>query len=365
MDEINDLRQVDREWTQDVRIVVTGAAGYVGSHVVGALNRCGVKAESILAVDDLSRGYPELPRGLCQSTRADVRDGHEMFRLLKSWRPTVVVHLAGLRDARESSVQPGRYYSVNVEGTNSLASVCSELGSVRGMVFASSCSVYGSTDSPVNEDSPIAPISPYARSKAAAEALLRDHSAAGGVAPVILRFFNAAGAQPPGRPDTRSKGILAALATSARLGQPFPLLGNDRKTPDGTCIRDYVHVADIATAHVQVCKMLAADCSPHFVEYNIGPGTSASVLQVIEAFTRVTRRGIEIDVQPSAAADPDLVTGDYSRFEHEFGVRRPRSLDEIVASGLPDGYPTGRTAHEASPGIQRRYFKDGERNPND
>lgn len=319
----------------DFRVAVTGGAGYVGSHVVASLNAGGLPPSRILCIDNLSRGYGQLPPDMAYSANLDVRNHAALAGLFGSWGPQIVIHLAGLRDARESISSPGDYYSVNVEGTNCVAAAARAAGSVRAIVLSSSCSIYGESASPVGESSGIAPLSPYARSKVAAEDVLRDHWSSGGARPVILRYFNAAGFSPPGRPDTRSAGVLSALLSCYRSGDAFRLFGLDHQTDDGSCVRDYVHISDIADAHLQICTKIAGGLDLGYLEYNVGPGVTASVLDVVKAFESVTSHTVALEVVEPSAADPGIVTGDYSRFAGEFTLARRRTLANIVESVCP------------------------------
>jgi UDP-glucose-4-epimerase GalE len=247
---------------------------------------------------------------------------------------TQVVHFAAYKNVGESMEQPSRYWLNNVTGTVKLVEAMLTAG-VTDIVFSSSCSVYGTPETvPVTEDAPIQPESIYAESKAMTERILRWYGISHGLRSVSLRYFNAAGASTDSRigEDWTQSLNLIPLVMKATLGKrpPVQVFGNDYPTPDGTCIRDYIHVDDLADAHVKSLGYLAGGGPSTAV--NVGTGTGSSVMEVIEATERITGRSVPWQIAPRRAGDPVATFADPTRAARLLGWHPAHGLDDIVAS---------------------------------
>lgn len=285
------------------RVLVTGGAGYIGSHAARMLLERG---DGVIVLDDLSSGHPEAVD--CELVQADVRDRDAVGALLGRGFDAVM-HFAAKALVGESSREPALYYDVNVGGTAALADAAVRAG-VGALVFSSSCAIYGTPSSaPVDEDTPKSPESPYGRTKWMAEQLLDDVRATGLLPIASLRYFNAAGAHPDGilgeshEPETH----LIPLALHAVLGKrpPLSIFGRDYDTPDGTCIRDYVHVQDLAKAHLAAMDRLLAGHPGG--AWNLGTGQGTSVLEVLQSVERITGHRVPANDAPRREGDPARV----------------------------------------------------------
>ena len=311
------------------RILVTGGAGYIGSFTSRALREAG--HEPIL-FDNLSTGHRELAQG--ELVVGDIRDGSRLRDLLAERKIAAVIHFAAHALARESVGQPAKYYDVNVAGMIVLLEACHAAG-VQTFVFSSSCSIYGvPRRMPIDETHPQEPISPYGRTKLIGEWLLRDSSAAYGLRYAALRYFNAAGGDNDGRlgewhdPETH---LIPLALEAARTQQPLTVFGDKHPTPDGTCIRDYSHVEDLARAHVLALDHLLQGGSS--IELNLGTGKGHSVREVRDAVERVVGREAPATIGEAQPGDPPCIFADARRAREVLGFvcRRP-DLDDIVAS---------------------------------
>jgi UDP-glucose 4-epimerase len=315
-------------------ILVTGGAGYIGSHVVLALRDAGLP---VVVLDDLSTGHsiavpPDVPL-----VRGSTGDATQVRITLRKYGVEAVVHLAASLVVPESMVQPAAYWRNNLANTLTLAECCAAEG-VRRLVFSSTAAVYGIPESlPVDEDTPCRPINPYGASKHAAERLLADVAAAHGLSVLALRYFNVAGADPAGRAGQRSPGAthLIKVACEAVLGLRAELAihGDDYPTPDGTGIRDYIHVADLARAHVEALRHLAMGGAGGAL--NCGYGRGHSVLEVLRAVERAAGCRVPASVAPRRAGDPPALVADASRIRAVLGWRPSfDDLDVIVGDAL-------------------------------
>jgi UDP-glucose 4-epimerase len=319
---------------RDSVILVTGGAGYIGSHVVLALDDA---QWPVLVVDNLSTGRREsLPRHV-PLIEGDFGDPGVLAELFEGHRIRAVLHFAASTVVPESVRQPLAYYRNNTLNSLRLIEVSVAAG-VEAFVFSSSAAVYGNTPhTPVNEDAATRPINPYGRSKLMTEQMLVDASAAHVIRHVILRYFNVAGADPDGRSGqaTPHATHLIKVACEAALGKRRTLLlfGNDYPTPDGTCIRDFIHVSDLADAHVKALEHLIAGGSS--LTLNCGYGRGYSVRQVFDMVALLHGRGLPVEQAPRRPGDAVEVVAATGRIRHELGWRpRYDDLERIVRDAL-------------------------------
>jgi UDP-glucose-4-epimerase GalE len=311
-------------------LLVTGGCGYVGSHALRALRRAGHGA---VVLDDLRAGVAEFAQGV-PVVRADVGDAAALDALFASHGPfDGVLHFAASTSVAESVANPLLYYRNNVAASAALLERALDQG-VRAFVLSSSAAVYGSPErQPIPEDAPLRPENPYGASKAMIERMLADAERAHGVRWMALRYFNASGADPEGgigeRHDPETHLIPIALEAAAGLRPRLAIYGTDWPTPDGTCVRDYVHVSDLAVAHVRgIEALLAGKASGAF---NLGSGSGHSIRQVVDAVERVTGRHVPIEAAARRPGDPATLVADASRFRREHGWEpRLAELDRIV-----------------------------------
>jgi UDP-glucose 4-epimerase len=323
-----------------MRVLVTGGAGYIGSVTANHLSEQGLQVEII---DDFSTGHQDaLPAGiLCHA--GSIADPDVLARAFR--RPfDAVIHFAAFSLVAESMHEPFKYYRNNVAGTLRLLEHVVASG-VRRFVFSSSAAVYGEPEElPIPESAPLNPVNPYGRTKLAMEWLLADAARTYGVAAVALRYFNAAGAVGKLGEDHRPESHLIPnlLASILRPEREFHLFGDDYPTPDGTCIRDYIHVADLATAHLAALRW--AD-RPGLTAINLGTARGCSVREVIDAAIRATGRSINPAVGPRRAGDPARLVAAGEKARDLLGWRPLRSdIDTILADAWrwhqahPDGF---------------------------
>ncbi len=329
----------------ELRVLVTGGAGYVGSACLRHLLATGHDA---VAYDDLSAGHAEaLPAG--RLVVGDLLDRAGLGAALRDQRTEAVMHFAAAVSVGESVARPERHWRTNVAGTLALLEAMRDAGVPR-LLFSGSCAVYGSaTTPPIPESAPLAPESPYARTKRAAEWLIADFATAYRLGYTILRYFNAAGASADAAHgedhDPETHLIPQALGVAAGVRERLEVFGDDYATPDGTCVRDYVHVDDLATAHERALR--ATEPGTHAL-YNVGTGHGHSVFEVVRACERASGRAIPRRVLPRRPGDPPALVADPAALHQALGWEPRRgSLDDIVASawawhaGHPRGYGTG------------------------
>jgi UDP-glucose-4-epimerase GalE len=323
-------------------ILVTGGAGYIGSHTVRLLRQHG---RDVVVVDSLEYGDARAVPGV-PLVRADVADRDAVSAAVREHAVDAVIHFAAYKAAGESMGQPGRYFRNNVAGSIELLETLAGAG-VGRVVFSSTCAVYGTPPSvPVAEQAPVAPESPYGETKATIERVLGWYARCHGVESVSLRYFNAAGAWPDGSmgEDWSVTSNLVPLVMRAALGRSGPLqvFGTDYPTPDGTAVRDYVHVVDLAEAHLRALEHLESGGATTAV--NVGTGVGSSVLQVLAAAERAAGRAIPYEVAPRRPGDPVALYADPSRAAEVLSWRAAHDLDEILASAWawhsshPEGY---------------------------
>lgn len=311
-----------------MRLLVVGGAGYVGAITGAAL---AARGHEVVVYDNLSTGHREAVSGTL--VVGDVRDREHLAAVLQGERFDGVLHFAALALVGESGEKAALYRDVNVAGTAALIAAM-EMSGVAPIVFSGSCSVYGNPAVlPVDETAEFAPTSVYGETKVAAERLL---GAAPEIRPICLRYFNAAGAWPEaGLGESHPvETHLIPLALGAALGTkpPLVLFGDDHPTPDGTCQRDYVHVRDLAAAHVAAIEVLGSGAPGG--AYNLGYGRGISVNELLAAVERHVGRPVPHSVGPRRAGDPAAVWADVSRADRQLGWRPERDLDAILADAL-------------------------------
>jgi UDP-glucose 4-epimerase len=307
--------------------LLTGGAGYIGAHVALALRESG---RGVVVVDDLSTGEADRLPDDVPLVQASVLDGAAVRSALTEHRVTGVVHLAAKKAVGESVEDPLLYYRENVSGFETLLRAMRDAG-VGRMVFSSSAAVYGMPDVEVlTEDSPTQPINPYGETKLVCEWLLRDAARAHGLRWTSLRYFNVAGAGGKALADTGANNLIPLVFRALDRGQPPQVFGDDYPTPDGSCVRDYIHVSDLADAHVAAAEWLDGDNASG--TYNIGRGEGASVFEVLAVVREVTG----IDVAPRVVArrpgDPARLVAGAERIERTLGWRAQRDLRDMVES---------------------------------
>jgi UDP-glucose 4-epimerase len=313
--------------------LVTGGAGYIGAHIVRALRAEGLET---VVLDDLSSGYASfVPEGV-PLVRGTLLDGDLVEATLRAHRVTGVIHVAGFKYAGVSVRRPLHTYQQNVEATRALLAAM-ESADVDKLVFSSSAAVYGAPDVEfVTEQLPTRPTSPYGESKLIGEWLIRDQATAtaDGAFPLrhtSLRYFNVVGSGDPEVADTSPHNLFPMVFTALQEGRVPRINGDDYATPDGTNVRDYVHVADVAAAHVAAARRLSSG-EPIEARYNLGAQNGASVREIMQAIARVTGIDFTPEIGPRRAGDPDRIvaTGELAARDLDWANRH--SLDEMVRS---------------------------------
>jgi UDP-glucose 4-epimerase len=306
------------------RVVVTGGAGYIGSHAVRALVDAG---HAVAVVDDLSEGHAESVPNSVALVRAAIHDHAAVHRALVEHRAEAVMHFAAWLKVGESVSKPIEYYQNNVTGTLAVLQAMRDAG-VKRFIFSSTCAVYGEPATvPIVETLDKRPINAYGETKLAIERALPHLSRAFGLSWVALRYFNAAGAHPDGSigEDHADEIHLIPLAIRAATGgPPLKVFGEDYPTPDGTCLRDYIHVMDLADAHIRALEALERGAASD--AFNVGTGTPHSVKTVIDAVSRVVGRPVAWQPAPRRPGDPAVLYAAADRARNELGWR-PKYLD--------------------------------------
>jgi UDP-glucose 4-epimerase len=321
--------------SRSLNILVTGGAGYIGSHAVLALQDAGHQA---VVVDNLVTGFRWAIPGIVPFHEGDIADSELISRIISNHKIDAVMHFAGSVVVPESVENPLKYYHNNTAKSRSLIdSVIA--GGVRHMIFSSTAATYGIPDeSPVREDMPTVPINPYGTSKLMTEMMLRDVAAAHEFNYCALRYFNVAGADPEGRSGQSTVGAthLIKIAVEAALGkrESVSVFGTDYATEDGTGVRDYIHVSDLAAAHVIALEALISDPKTSHT-LNCGYGHGYSVMQVLDAVDRVTNNKLLRNMEGRRAGDPDALISDNRVIVSRFGWQpKYDDLDKIVRDAL-------------------------------
>lgn len=285
-------------------VLVTGGAGYVGSHCAKAFAKAGW---TVVTYDNLSRGHRDLVKW-GELIEGDILDQAFLTETLRRVQPDAVAHFAALAYVAESMTEPAKYYRNNVAGTMALLDAMVAAG-VGQMVFSSSCATYGVSNDLITEDTPQNPINPYGETKKVCEQMIRDYGAAHDIRSVILRYFNAAGCDPDGetgeRHDPEPHVIPLAIRGAMDGTFTFNILGGDYDTPDGTCVRDYIHVSDLADAHGRALDYLAKGGNSEV--FNLGTGQGASVMELADAVSRVAGKEVPRVIAARRPGDPPIL----------------------------------------------------------
>lgn len=314
-----------------MNILVTGGAGYIGSHACKALALAGYTP---ISYDNLVYGHRWAVRwGPLEE--GDIADRARLDAVIERYRPAAVMHFAAYAYVGESVQDPGKYYRNNVAGTLTLLEAMRDHG-IDKLIFSSTCATYGIPESvPIREDHPQRPINPYGASKLMIERMLQDFETAHGLHSIALRYFNAAGADPDGEigeaHDPETHLIPLVLDAAAGRRPAITVYGDDYDTPDGTCIRDYIHVSDLADAHVLALRALENGAAT--TAYNLGNGQGFSVHEVIAAAEAVSARRVPVEIGVRRSGDPARLVGEATRAHESLGWQpRFTQLDSILTT---------------------------------
>lgn len=325
------------------KILVTGGAGYIGSHAVVELYQSGFQP---VIVDNFSKSDPDVLKRLRKLTgeeipfyQQDCCDKEGMNRIFEQEKDIRgVIHFAAFKSVAESVQKPLKYYNNNINSLLVLLEVMQE-HAVTDLVFSSTCAVYGESDHfPVTESSPLGKaVSPYAETKQICENIIRDHIASDGtVRALVLRYFNPIGAHPSGligeQPAEKPENLMPYITQSAAgLRSGFTIFGNDYDTPDGTCIRDYIHVVDLAKAHIHAISWLEKQISPRFTEvFNVGTGAGYSVLEIVRAFENLLDEPMKYEIGSRRAGDIGAIYAEVDKAQEILGWKAQKSLSEAL-----------------------------------
>ncbi|KAI9093007.1 hypothetical protein DFS34DRAFT_268887 [Phlyctochytrium arcticum] len=316
-----------------MKIFVCGGAGYIGSHLVRELSTS--TPHQIIVLDNLSKGHTASLPSSVTFEKADIRDKPRLTELFTQYHPDAVYHLSASIEVGESCADPLKYYENNVSGTVTLLQVMQSFHT-KYFIFSSTAAVFGLPESvPITADAPKLPVNPYGETKLAVERILHWCDAAFGLKSVVLRYFNACGADKSGEigEDHEPESHLIPLVLQVPLGKrdKIYVFGDDYETRDGTCVRDYVHVTDLASAHILALDYLTkTSTSNHF---NLGSGQGYSVTEIIEAARRVTGHPIPAETRPRRAGDPATLVASSTKAEQVLGWKRTyTSIEGIVES---------------------------------
>ena len=286
-------------------ILITGGAGYIGSHICIKLRENGYQP---IVFDNLSNGHRDAVSSDVPFVQADIRDSTALNQAFEDFKPVAVIHMAALIEAGLSMQEPASFYAVNTAGALNLLEAMRRNG-CKHIVFSSTAAVYGNRDDGLlSETLDVRAENPYGRSKAMVETMLRDYADIYGFHAIALRYFNAAGADPEGRTgerhDPETHLIPLVLQTAAGQRDHIKIYGTDYDTPDGTCIRDYIHVDDLANAHVKALSYVISSAQAAFEAVNIGTGEGCSVNEIIEICREITGRDFEVVKDSRRPGDP-------------------------------------------------------------
>ncbi len=312
------------------KVLVTGGAGYIGSHTVHHLERRG---HEVAIVDDLSRGHFHNVKGK-DFHQIPLHDTARLTTLLRGGRFDAVIHFAAYIAVGESTQNPELYFTNNVAGSVSLLTAMSA-ADVKRLVFSSTAAVYGTPGKvPITEDTPLIPVNPYGETKVMVEKILGWLDQYRGLRSIALRYFNACGAEPNsglGEQHEPETHLIPLILRAIQTGNPVTIFGTDYPTPDGTCVRDYIHVSDLAEAHILALESLLSGGPSN--QFNVGTGTGHSVNEVIAAVEEVTGKKVPVAIGPRREGDPPSLVADADKLKRTLlWIPKHSSLHDIVAS---------------------------------
>lgn len=308
--------------------LITGGAGYIGAHVIRVFRAAGM---AVVVLDDLSAGIRERVPAEVPFVQGDVLDGELLDLVMREHAVQGVVHMAGKKSVPESVRKPELYERVNTGGTQVLVDACLRNG-VRHVVFSSTAAVYGIVESNalITEDAQVAPINPYGATKLAAEYAIAKGTTTGALDAVAFRYFNVGGAAAPELEELHGENLIPVVRRAIAANQPVHVFGTGLPTRDGTCIRDYIHVQDLAEAHLAAARYLERGARQAFEVINLGTGTGSSVLEVLDAIGRVEGVTVRWVRNKPRLGDPIISTCDASRALDLLNWHATRGLTEIV-----------------------------------
>jgi UDP-glucose 4-epimerase len=326
------MAATDQTW------LLTGGAGYIGGHVLSAMRRAGY---SVVVLDDLSTGSRRRVPADVPFVHASILDADAIVDSIHTHRVTGVVHLAAKKSVPESLERPLDYWRENVGGTERLLRAMNQTG-VERIVYSSSAAVYGTPDVPVvTEDSPTRPESPYGQTKLASEWMLAAAAHRSSLRWITLRYFNVAGAASPELADTGATNLIPQVLAAVMEGRRPQVFGGDYPTRDGSCIRDFIHVADLADVHVAAVHALESGSTVGPI-FNVGCGQGYSVKEVMDTIRRVVNRRIEYDVVNRRAGDPAQVIAASDLVRGQLGWKAQHGLEDMVRSAWQATFPLHR-----------------------
>lgn len=311
--------------------LITGGAGYIGSHIAAQLNN---GKEFVGVIDDLSSGFEKRLPGSLANFKVSLQDLDGLRSAFEASGVSRIIHVAAKKRVGESVERPDYYWQENVVGFENLLSVMAEF-EIKNLLFSSSAAVYGQPDLPlsslISEIDPCSPINPYGETKLEGERLAREYATKHGASVIALRYFNVAGAGRKDLGDRFTYNLIPIVFEALDRGEQPIVFGSDYETPDGTCIRDYVHVQDLADAHIAGLELINKS-GPGFDVINIGTGVGASVLEVIDTISEVTGKVIKPKIVERRKGDPASLVADVSKAKEVLNWGSKRDLREIVAS---------------------------------
>ena len=314
------------------RVLVVGGAGYIGSHTCKALRQEGFEP---VAFDNLASGFRKNVRW-GPFAQGDILDPGALGTAIRDYEPCAIIHFAARAYVAESVTDPALYYSTNVTGTLNVVEAARRGGDVP-VIFSSSCATYGVPETvPITEETPQRPINPYGQSKLIGEQILRDYAAAYALRAIGLRYFNACGADPEGETGENPGEMTRLIPNAIRAlltGEPFTVFGDDYATGDGTAVRDYIHVSDLAAAHVAALQALLGGSQTDF--FNVGTGTGISVAEIVETLGRVSGQLVPIRTGPRRAGDPPVLIAACDKASQELAFHpRYSDVETILSTAL-------------------------------
>ena len=308
-------------------VAITGGCGYVGSHIAAEIKR--TTKTKVLVIDNRANALPHTHQWADRVIHASYDSGEALHELTR-WQPRAVIHCAAASLVGPSVTDPARYYGANVAGMLTLLDHMRK-HKIANLIFSSSSAVYRDGQDAARENSILNPVNPYGRSKLMGEMILGDYCAAYGINAVAFRYFNAVGADPKADlgQEPGATHIIARIMESQLRGEQFHVYGNDYVTPDGTCVRDYVHVSDIARAHVM--GMAWVQNNPGFHAYNIGSGQGYSVMEVLKTVEMITGQPVDYEISPRRPGDPAFTLADTSLIQQDLKWQPIKNLRDIVS----------------------------------